>query len=50
MEVYQDLYYQLFAAVADAVESLEANEPLAARRALVAAMRAGEERVISAGE
>ncbi len=48
MELYQDLYYKLFAAAADAVEALEQNEPNAARRALIAAMRASEESVLSA--
>ena len=48
MNFYKDLYYKLFAVVADAVESLEHDEPLAARKTLVAAMREAEELVVSA--
>ena len=48
MNFYKDLYYKLFAVVADAVESLERDEPLAARKALVSAMREAEEQVVSA--
>ena len=47
MNVYQELYFKLFAVMADAVESLEHDEPLAARRALIAAMREAEEAVVS---
>lgn len=48
MNFYKDLYYKLFAVIADAVESLENNEPLAAQKTLVAAMREAEELVLSA--
>ena len=48
MNLYESLYYKLFAVIADAVESLEQNEPLAARKALIAAMRDAEEAVVSA--
>ena len=48
MNIYESLYYKLFAVIADAVESLEQNEPHAARKALIAAMRDAEEAVVSA--
>ena len=48
MNFYRDLYYKLFSVIADAVESLENNEPLAAKKALIAAMREAEKIVISA--
>ena len=48
MELYKSLYYKLFAAIADAVESLEKNEPAAARKALISVMRDAEEAVVSA--
>ena len=48
MNLYESLYYKLFAVIADAVESLEQNEPLAARKALIAAMRSAEDSVVSA--
>ena len=47
MNFYKDLYFKLFAVMADAVESLEHNEPLAAKKVLIAAMREAEEIVIS---
>ena len=34
MNFYKDLYFKLFAVMADAVESLENNEPLAAKKVL----------------
>ena len=48
MDIYESLYYKLFAAIADAVESLERFEPLAARKTLIDAMRGAEEAVVSA--
>ena len=48
MNIYETLYYKLFAVIADAVESLEQGEPQAARKALIAAMRDAEEAVVSA--
>ena len=48
MNLYENLYYKLFAVIADAVESLEQNEPCAAQKALIAAMRDAEEAVVSA--
>lgn len=48
MNFYKDLYFKLYAVMADAVESLEHNEPLAAKKVLIAAMREAEEIVISA--
>ena len=50
MEMYRELYYQLFAAMSDAVEALENGEPRWARRLLIAALREAEERVISREE
>ncbi len=50
MNSYKDLYYRLFAAIADAVESLERSEPHAAKKALIAAMREAEETVVSTEE
>ena len=50
MELYRELYYKLFAAAADAVESLETGEPAAARKRLIAAMREAEERVMDREE
>ena len=46
MEQYRDLYYKLFAAMADAVELLERGEVLDARKCLIAAMQRAEELVI----
>ena len=48
MNFYKNLYFKLFAVMADAVESLENNEPLAAKKVLIAAMREAEEIVLSA--
>lgn len=48
MEIYRELYYKLFAAMADAVEALERNEPAGARNALIAAMQEAEETILSA--
>ena len=39
MDSYKDLYFKLFAAIADAVESLEQNKPNDAHEALTAAAR-----------
>ena len=47
MELYRELYHKLFAAAADAVDALENNEPISAKKRLIAAMREAEERVIS---
>jgi len=48
MNLYKFLYYKLFAAMADAVESLEKSEPSAATKTLISAMRDAEELVVSA--
>jgi hypothetical protein len=48
MNLYKKLYFQLFAMIANAVESLESNEPNAARKTLIAAMRETEDLVIAA--
>lgn len=50
MELYRELYYKLFAAMADAVEALEKGDPLQARDILIAAQQKAEERVLDAGE
>ena len=50
MNFYRDLYFKLFAVIADAVESLERDEPAAAKKMLIAAMRDAEELVVSAEE
>ena len=50
MNLYESLYYKLFAAIANAVETLERSETLAARKALIAAMRDAEETVVSVEE
>ena len=48
MDVYRELYYKLFAAMADAAEALENGKPLAAKNLLIAAQREAEERFLSA--
>ena len=48
--VYRELYIKLFGVIADAVESLEKNEPLAARKMLILALREAEERVLTEEE
>lgn len=50
MDLYRELYYRLFAVISDAVESLENEEPIAAKKMLLSAMRYAEERVITAEE
>ena len=50
MSLYENLYYKLFAVIADAVESLEQGETIAARKALIAAMYDAEEAVVSTEE
>ncbi len=47
MNLYKYLYYKLFAAMADAVESLEQSEPSAATKTLISAMRNAEELIVS---
>ena len=49
-EIYRQLYYRLFGAMADAVESLENQEPLAAKQILILAMREAEEKILSVEE
>ena len=44
---YRQLYYQLFAAMADAVVLLEQKQPERAREALIEAQRRAEEAVIA---
>ena len=50
LELYQELYFKLFAAIVDAVESLEQNEPNAAKKRLITAMREAEEKFIRENE
>jgi hypothetical protein len=50
VNLYRDLYYKLFAAIADAVEFLENNEPLAAKKTMIAVMREAEEITVSSEE
>ena len=45
--IYRELYFKLFGAAADAVEALERNEPHAAKKLLVTALRNAEDQVIS---
>jgi hypothetical protein len=49
MELYREQYFKLFAAIADAVEELENGEPILAKNTLVDAMKAAEERFLTAG-
>ena len=49
-ELYRALYYRLFAVMADAVESLENQEPIAAKKMLIAALREAEEQILAAEE
>ena len=49
MNLFKELYYKLFAALADAVEALENGDPLLARDILIAAQQEAEERYIEAG-
>ena len=44
---YRQLYYQLFAAMADAVELLEQKRPERAREVLIEVQRQAEEAVIA---
>ena len=48
MSLYRELYYKLFAAMADAVEDLEAGKCEEACVRLIKAQREAEERYISA--
>lgn len=50
MKLYEELYFMLFAAMADAVEALENGETIAARKLLIAAQREAEEGVLNAEE
>ena len=50
MPDYRELYYQLFAALADAVDALEQQDADFAKRILTNAMLQAEEAVISAGD
>lgn len=46
MHSYKELYFYLFAAIADAVEELERGQVILAVRRLIAAQREAEERVL----
>lgn len=48
MELYRELYFQLFAAIADEVEALDRNDPTLARFLLIRAEQNAEERYLSA--
>ena len=50
MNLYKELYYQLFAAAADAVALLDAGKPREARDLLILAQRACEDRYLDAGD
>ena len=50
MNFYKDLYFRLFAVVADAVEAIEDGDVAYARKILIAAMQEAEERYLSAEE
>ena len=50
MNLFQDLYFKLFAVIADAVEALEDGDEAYARKLLIAAMQEAEEYYISAEE
>lgn len=50
MELYRELYYRLFGVMADAVESLENGEPIAAKSLLIHALREAEERVLASAD
>ncbi len=50
MNLYKYLYYKLFAAMADAVESMEQSEPSAAAKTLISAMQDAEELIVSADQ
>lgn len=47
---YRDLYFQLFAAMADSVEAIEEREYGRAREKLIEAMRNAEEAVLAETE
>ena len=48
MKLYKDLYFKLFAVMADAVEALETGDAEYAKTILIAAEQEAEEIVISA--
>ena len=50
MYFFRDLYFKLFAVMADAVEALENGDALYAKKILIAAMQEAEEMYISAQE
>ncbi len=50
MELYKDLYFKLFAVMADAIEALENGEAEYAKRILIAAEQEAEEIYVSAQE
>ncbi len=49
MSLYKELYFKLFAAIADAVEDMEQENYGLAKQRLIAAQQEAEERYISAG-
>ena len=47
---YKQLYFHVFAAMADAVEALEQNAPSTAKHLLITAMQTAEEQYLKAGD
>lgn len=50
MNLYKELYFKLFAVMADAVEALEKGDADYARKILIAAEQEAEEIYLSAGD
>ena len=50
MSLYRELYFELFAAMADAVEDMEQENYGLAKQRLITAQQVAEERYISADE
>ena len=48
MNFFKELYFKLFAVMADAVEALEKGDALYAKKIMIAAMQEAEELYISA--
>lgn len=50
MSIYRELYFYLFAALADAVDLLERGDAAGARQLLISAQQTAEERVLDAAQ
>ena len=48
MSIYRELYFYLFAALADAVDLLERGDTAGARQLLISAQQTAEERIVDA--